>query len=79
MATAGPHTGSTQFFITDSTPDHLNGKHTIFGQVVEGQDVVKKIAGVPRGPNDKPTTPVKAFKTIELAVVMHAFAIADIP
>jgi len=54
-----PHTGSTQFFITDGTPQHLNGHHTIFGQVVEGQDVVTKIANVPRGANDKPKTPVK--------------------
>ncbi|MDQ6699546.1 MAG: peptidylprolyl isomerase, partial [Acidobacteriota bacterium] len=37
MANTGqPHTGSVQFFITDGTPEHLNGKHTIFGQVVEG-------------------------------------------
>jgi len=60
MANIGePHTGSTQFFITDSTPTHLNGKHTIFGQVVEGQDVVHKIATVPRDSSDKPRTPVK--------------------
>jgi len=60
MANTGePHTGSTQFFITDGTPQHLNGHHTIFGQVVEGQDVVTKIANVPRGANDKPKTPVK--------------------
>jgi peptidyl-prolyl cis-trans isomerase A (cyclophilin A) len=60
MANTGePHTGSTQFFITDGTPQHLNGHHTIFGQVVEGQDVVTKIANVPRGAMDKPKTPVK--------------------
>ncbi len=60
MANIGePHTGSTQFFITDSTPQHLNGKHTIFGQVTDGQDVVHKIATVPRDANDKPKTPVK--------------------
>jgi cyclophilin family peptidyl-prolyl cis-trans isomerase len=60
MANIGePHTGSTQFFITDGTPQHLNGHHTIFGQVVEGQDVVHKIATVPTGPGDKPQTPVK--------------------
>jgi len=59
MANTGQlHTGSTQFFITDGTPEHLNGHHTIFGQVVEGQDVVKKIANVPRDSNDKPRTPV---------------------
>ena len=60
MANIGePHTGSTQFFITDGTPQHLNGHHTIFGQVVDGQDVVHKIATVPTGPGDKPSTPVK--------------------
>jgi len=60
MANTGePHTGSTQFFITDGTPQHLNGHHTIFGQVIDGQDVVTKIANVPRGANDKPKTAVK--------------------
>jgi len=58
MANSGPHTGTCQFFITDSTPEYLNGKHTIFGQVVEGQDVVKAITAVPRNSDDKPDTPV---------------------
>jgi cyclophilin family peptidyl-prolyl cis-trans isomerase len=60
MANIGePHTGSTQFFITDGTPTYLNGKHTIFGQVIEGQDVVHKIAAVPTVGENKPKTPVK--------------------
>ena len=59
MANAGPGTGSSQFFITEGTPMYLNGRHTIFGQVVEGQELVAKIARVPRGPGDKPQTPVR--------------------
>jgi len=59
MANAGPKTGSCQFFITEVPTPSLNGLHTIFGQVVEGQDVVTKIARVPRDGNDKPRTPVK--------------------
>ena len=61
MANAGPRTGTCQFFITEVAlqPGHLDGKHTIFGQVVEGQDLVTKIANVPRDPSDKPKTPVK--------------------
>ena len=59
MANAGPGTGSCQFFITEVPTPHLTGRHTIFGQVVEGQTLVEKIARLPRGANDKPDTPVK--------------------
>lgn len=57
MANAGPNTGSCQFFITVAEQPHLNGLHTVFGQVVEGQDVVKKITLVPTQ-NDRPLEPV---------------------
>ncbi len=59
MANTGPHSGTCQFFITEGPTPHLNGKHTIFGQVVEGQDIVSKIANVPKNADDKPLTPVR--------------------
>ncbi len=57
MANAGPRTNGSQFFIDLADNRWLDGKHTIFGQCAE-LDVVKAIAGVPRGSNDAPTAPV---------------------
>ena len=58
MANSGPNTNGCQFFITVANTAWLTGKHTIFGEVVEGQDIVEKISKVSRGPQDKPTKPV---------------------
>jgi peptidyl-prolyl cis-trans isomerase A (cyclophilin A) len=57
MANAGPGTNGSQFFITEGTPEHLTGRHTIFGKC-DPLSLVTKIAGVERGPRDKPTTDV---------------------
>ena len=59
MANSGPNTNGSQFFITEVPTEHLNQKHTIFGQCDEPSiNLVKAIARVERDPNDKPTTPV---------------------
>lgn len=65
MANAGPNTNGSQFFITTVATPHLNGNHTIFGRVTEGQTVAEAISVVPRDAADKPNSPV-IIETIEI-------------
>jgi cyclophilin family peptidyl-prolyl cis-trans isomerase len=68
MANTGrPHTGNCQFFITVGRPTHLDGKHTIFGQVMSGLEVAMAISEVPTGSDDKPAKPV----TIESVTIVR--------
>ena len=59
MANAGPNTGSSQFFINLVDNNFLDGKHPVFGKVIQGMDIVDKIAKVETGAGDKPINEVK--------------------
>ncbi|OAG35595.1 peptidyl-prolyl cis-trans isomerase B [Fonsecaea monophora] len=68
MANAGKNTNGSQFFITTVVTSWLDGRHVVFGEVLEGYDVVEQIENVPKGSGDRPAKPVKIVKSGELPV-----------
>ena len=78
MANSGPATNGSQFFITEVATDWLNFRHTIFGQVIQGEDVISKITSVKTGAQDRPVDPV-VIKKVEIIRVGKAAQKWDAP
>ncbi|KAF7944931.1 uncharacterized protein EAE97_005564 [Botrytis byssoidea] len=68
MANAGKDTNGSQFFITTSTPGHLDGRHVVFGEVLEGYEIIEAIENVKKGGQDRPVEAVKITESGELPV-----------
>lgn len=66
MANSGPNTNGSQFFVCFKKTPWLDGKHTVFGRVIDGYDIIKKTEQVKTGAQDKPLTQVKIIDCGEL-------------
>ena len=66
MANSGKDTNGSQFFVTFKETPWLDGKHTVFGRVIHGMDICRKVENIKTGPNDKPSMDVKIADCGEL-------------
>ncbi|KAH9051348.1 cyclophilin-like domain-containing protein [Lactarius deliciosus] len=66
MANSGPNTNGCQFFVTTAPCDFLDGKHVVFGKVIDGMLTLRKIENVPTGPNNRPKLAVKITECGEM-------------